>query len=86
MQAVEASLKRLRTDYIDLYWVHIWDRSAKIEEVMRGLDLNSRQMLQASLMRQRWIAQANTHPAAWWSPFVGLQIEYSLIERTIGAG
>src|SRR6202043_827362 len=38
MQAVEASLKRLRTDYIDLYWVHIWDGITPVEEVMRGLD------------------------------------------------
>ena len=38
VQAVEASLKRLRTDYIDLYWVHIWDQITPVEEVMRGLD------------------------------------------------
>src|SRR5580658_784145 len=36
MQAVEASLKRLKTDYIDLYWVHIWDQITPVEEVMRG--------------------------------------------------
>jgi len=38
MQALEASLKRLQTDFIDLYWVHIWDQIASVEEVMRGLD------------------------------------------------
>jgi aryl-alcohol dehydrogenase-like predicted oxidoreductase len=38
MQAVEASLQRLRTDYIDLYWVHVWDQMTPAEEVMRGLD------------------------------------------------
>jgi aryl-alcohol dehydrogenase-like predicted oxidoreductase len=38
MQTVEASLKRLRTDYIDLYWVHIWDQITPVEEVMRGLE------------------------------------------------
>ena len=38
MQAVEASLKRLKTGYIDLYWVHIWDLITPVEEVMRGLD------------------------------------------------
>ena len=38
VQAVEASLKRLQTDYVDLYWVHIWDQITPVEEVMRALD------------------------------------------------
>jgi len=37
MQAVDASLKRLKADDIDLYWVHIWDQMTLVEEVMRGL-------------------------------------------------
>jgi aryl-alcohol dehydrogenase-like predicted oxidoreductase len=36
--AVDASLKRLKADYIDLYWGHIWDQMTPVEEVMRGLD------------------------------------------------
>jgi aryl-alcohol dehydrogenase-like predicted oxidoreductase len=88
VQAVEASLKRLKTDYIDLYWVHIWDQITPVEEVMRGLDDLVRQgkvlYVGISDAPTWWIAQANTLAhLRGWSPFVGLQIEYSLIERTV---
>jgi aryl-alcohol dehydrogenase-like predicted oxidoreductase len=88
MQAVEASLKRLQTGYIDLYWVHIWDQITPVEEVMRGLDDLVRQgkvlYVGISDAPAWWIAQANTLATLrGWSPFVGLQIEYSLIERTV---
>jgi aryl-alcohol dehydrogenase-like predicted oxidoreductase len=88
MQAVEASLKRLQTDYIDLYWVHVWDQITPVEEVMRGLDDLIRQgkVLHVGISDAPawWIAQANTlAQLRAWSPFVGLQIEYSLIERTV---
>jgi aryl-alcohol dehydrogenase-like predicted oxidoreductase len=88
MQAVEASLKRLRTDYIDLYWVHVWDQITPVEEVMRGLDDLVRQgkvlYVGISDAPAWWIAQANTLAhLRGWSPFIGLQIEYSLIERTV---
>src|SRR5689334_18303465 len=88
MQAVEASLKRLQTDYIDLYWVHIWDQITPVEEVMRGLDDLVRQgkILYTGISDAPawWIAQANTLACLrGWSPFIGLQIEYSLIERTV---
>jgi aryl-alcohol dehydrogenase-like predicted oxidoreductase len=88
VQAVEASLKRLRTDYIDLYWVHIWDQITPVEEVMRALDDLVRQgkilYVGISDAPAWWIAQANTlAELRGWSPFTGLQIEYSLIERTV---
>ena len=88
MQAVEASLKRLQTDYIDLYWVHIWDGITPVEEVMRGLDDLVRQgkILYAGISDAPawWIAQANTlAELRGWTAFAGLQIEYSLIERTV---
>src|SRR6266446_2882187 len=88
VQAVEASLKRLKTDYIDLYWVHIWDQITPVEEVMRGLDDLVRQgkvlYVGISDAPAWWIAQANTLAhLRGWSPFIGLQIEYSLIERTV---
>src|SRR6202048_2546092 len=88
MQAVESRLKRLQTDYIDLYWVHIWDQMTPVEEVMRGLDDLVRQgkvlYVGISDAPAWWIAQANTlAQLRGWSPFVGLQIEYSLIERSV---
>ncbi len=87
MQAVEASLKRLKTDYIDLYWLHIWDQITPIEEVMRAFDDLVRQgkILYAGVsdMPAWLIAKANTlAELRGWTSFVGLQIEYSLIERT----
>ncbi len=88
MQAVETSLKRLKTDYIDLYWVHIWDQITPVEEVMRGLDdlVRAGKVLYTGISDAPawWIAQANTLAhLRGWSPFVGLQIEYSLIECSV---
>jgi aryl-alcohol dehydrogenase-like predicted oxidoreductase len=88
VQSVEASLKRLGTDYIDLYWVHIWDEITPVEEVMRGLDdlVRAGKILYTGISDAPawWIAQANTLASLrGWTPFVGLQIEYSLIERTV---
>jgi aryl-alcohol dehydrogenase-like predicted oxidoreductase len=88
VQAVEASLRRLQTAYIDLYWVHIWDQITPVEEVMRGLDDLVRQgkvlYVGISDAPAWWIAQANTlAELRGWSPFIALQIEYSLAERTV---
>jgi aryl-alcohol dehydrogenase-like predicted oxidoreductase len=88
IQAVEASLKRLGTEYIDLYWLHIWDFLTPVEEVMRGLDdlVRSGKVLYVGVSdTPAWIISEAQILAALrgWSPFVGLQINYSLIERTV---
>jgi aryl-alcohol dehydrogenase-like predicted oxidoreductase len=87
VQALEKSLKRLNTEYIDLYWLHAWDFCSPVEEVMRGLDdlVRAGKILYVGISdTPAWIvSQANMlADLRGWSPFVALQIEYSLIERT----
>lgn len=87
VQALEASLKRLKTDYIDLYWVHAWDYMTPVDEVMRALDdmVRSGKVLYVGISdTPAWVvSRANTlADLRGWSRFVGLQIEYSLIERS----
>ncbi|MFO0548531.1 MAG: aldo/keto reductase [Polyangiaceae bacterium] len=88
MRSVEASLKRLKTDYLDLLYVHFWDYTTTPEEVMRGLDdlVRSGKVLYVGVSdAPAWIvSQANTLASLrGYSAFVGLQIEYSLIQRTV---
>jgi aryl-alcohol dehydrogenase-like predicted oxidoreductase len=87
IQSVEASLKRLQTDYIDVLWLHAWDFLTPVEEVMRGLDdlVRAGKVLYIGISdTPAWIvSQANTLAALrGWTPFIGLQIEYSLLQRT----
>jgi aryl-alcohol dehydrogenase-like predicted oxidoreductase len=86
-RSVEASLRRLRTDYLDLLWVHAWDFTTPVEEVLRGLDdlVGAGKVNHVALSdAPAWVAsQANTLAALrGWSPLVALQVEYSLVERT----
>jgi len=88
VQAVNQSLKRLGTDYIDLLWVHAWDFTTAPEEVMRGLDdlVRSGKVFSIGVSdAPAWIvSQSNTLAnLRGWTPFAALQIEYSLIERTV---
>lgn len=87
IQAVEASLKRLATDRIDLLWVHMPDGVTPIEEIARGLDdlVRSGKILYAGLSDfPAWrVATAVTiAELRGWAPVSALQIEYSLVERT----
>ena len=88
INACENSLRRLQTDYIDLYWLHAWDVNTPIEETMAALE----DLVRAG--KVRYLGVSDT--PAWkiveanmvarfrgWSSFVGLQVEYSLLERTI---
>jgi aryl-alcohol dehydrogenase-like predicted oxidoreductase len=84
----EESLRRLQTDYIDLYYLHLWDRFTPIEETMSALD----DLVKAG--KVRYIGFSDT--PAWkvaqaqvmahfrgWNPLIALQIEYSLMQRTV---
>jgi aryl-alcohol dehydrogenase-like predicted oxidoreductase len=87
VQALEGSLKRLGTDYIDVYWIHAWDFLTPVDEIMRALDdaVRAGKILYVGVSdAPAWaMARANTL-AEWkgWSAFAGLQIQYSLVERT----
>src|SRR5512134_1399328 len=87
VQSLEASLARLGTDYIDLYWVHAWDGMTPIEEMMRALDdaVRAGKVLYVGISdAPAWVvSQANTLATLkGWSPFAALQIQYSLADRT----
>lgn len=88
MRSLEASLKRLNTDYIDLYWVHMWDTVTPVEEMMRALDdvVRSGKVMYVGISdapawivsRAQTIAQVRN-----MTPFAAIQLEYNLVERTV---
>jgi len=88
MEQCEQSLRRLQTDYIDLYWLHNWDQLTPIEETMRALD----DLVAAGKIRYigfsdtpAWkVAQAQTIARfRGWVPIIAVQLEYSLRQRTV---
>lgn len=87
MRSVEDSLKRLKTDFIDLLYLHIWDNLTPIDEVLRGLDdlIKQGKVNYAAISdTPAWVvAKGNTLAELMgWSQFIALQVEYSLIART----
>ncbi len=90
MQACEQSLRRLRTDVIDLYWIHFWDRHTPLAETMRALDDLVRQgkVRHIGLSdHPAWVCAQAQHEAIVreLEPIVAIQIEYSLLQRTVEA-
>jgi aryl-alcohol dehydrogenase-like predicted oxidoreductase len=88
VRALDASLKRLKTDYIDVYWLHAWDFTTPVEEVVRALDDQVRAgkiLYPAVSDTPAWIvSEANTIARLrGWTPFYALQVEWNLIERTV---
>ena len=86
--SLETSLRRLRTDYIDVFWVHIWDARTPIEETMRALDdvVRAGKVLYIGVSdAPAWIVSRANTLAEWrgWTAFAGLQVPYSLLQRDI---
>ncbi|AMO93886.1 aldo/keto reductase family protein [Collimonas fungivorans] len=88
VEQCEQSLRRLQTDYIDLYWMHNWDRGTPIEETMRAMD----DLVTSGKVRYLGVSDAPAWKVAQaqliaqfrgWTPLIALQVEYSLLERTV---
>lgn len=88
VQSLDASLKRLRTDFVDLYWVHGWDGKTSLDELMRALDdqVRAGKILHIGFSNApTWIISAANTLACEraWTPFSALQLNYSLVVRSI---
>ncbi len=87
VQSVEASLKRLKTDRIDLYFVHMDDGVTPVDELARGLDdlVRAGKIVYGGLSNfpaWRVATAARTADLRGWAPIAAIQLEYSLIQRT----
>ena len=86
--SLETSLRRLRTDYLDLYWVHVWDSGTPIEETMRALDdaVRSGKVLYVGISdAPAWVVARGQTLAEWhgWNPLTALQVPYNVLDRDI---
>jgi aryl-alcohol dehydrogenase-like predicted oxidoreductase len=86
--SLQTSLRRLRTDYLDIYWVHMWDRLTPVEETMAALDdeVRAGRVLCVGISdAPAWVAARANTLAQWrgWTPLAGLQVPYSLVQRDI---
>jgi aryl-alcohol dehydrogenase-like predicted oxidoreductase len=88
VQTLEASLRRLRTDYVDLLWLHMWDGMTPVDEVVRALDdvVSSGKALYVGISdTPAWVVSQAVAIAdlRGWSRFVALQAPYSLADRDV---
>jgi len=88
MNAVEASLRRLQSDHIDLYYVHRWDEHTPIEETLRTLDdlirMGKVRYVGVSDFASWQLAHANLlSEVRGWTPIVVIQSEYNMLERHV---
>jgi aryl-alcohol dehydrogenase-like predicted oxidoreductase len=88
MRSVDESLKRLNTDYIDLYWLHMWDYATPVDEVLRAFDDLVRQgkVLYVGISdTPAWVVSYANAIAELrgWNRFAGLQVPYSLADRAV---
>jgi aryl-alcohol dehydrogenase-like predicted oxidoreductase len=88
LASLDASLRRLRTDYIDLYWMHLWDTVTPVEEVLATFDALVRagkvRAVGLSDVPAWYLAKAQVLAAGrGWAPVAAVQLEYSLVERHI---
>ena len=88
IQSVEGSLRRLKTDRIDLLWVHMPDGHTPVEEIARGLDalVRAGKIVYAGLSdfpAWRVATAATLAELRGWAPISAVQLEYSLVERTV---
>ncbi len=87
MRSVEESLRRLKTDFIDVLYLHIWDDLTPVDEILRGLDdlVKQGKINYAAISdTPAWVvSKANTIAELMgWSQLIALQVEYSLLQRT----
>lgn len=88
VRAVEASLERLGTGYLDLLWVHMWDGMTPVDEVARALDdlVRAGKVLYVGCSdAPAWaVARAVTlAELRGWAAFCGLQVPWSLADRSV---
>lgn len=88
ISSLDTSLRRLRTDYVDLYWMHRWDQLTPVEEVMSTFDALVRsgkvRAIGLSNVPAWYVAKAQlTARANGWEPVAALQLEYSLVAREV---